>query len=104
MSNLSTTVFALTTLATAGKTILRDMNGYISSGELMAVMGPSGSGKSTLLKCLFGSNKYAGSVTIRGSRGNVKLSFIQQDDYLLGKLTIREMLTYASKLKNVHLR
>lgn len=68
----------------------------------MAIMGPSGCGKSTLLGCLFGSKKYSsGSVTVQGNR-KVTLSYVQQDDYLLYQLRIREMMLYASKLKNVN--
>lgn len=83
-----------------GRTILQDVNGYFSSGEMTSVLGPSGSGKSTFLGCLFGSKKYSGTTTIIG-RSNVRMSFIQQDDYLLGNLTVAEMVMYASKLKNI---
>lgn len=85
-----------------GKPIIRDVNGYMRSGEITSIMGPSGSGKSTFLGCLFGSKKLTtGSVTILGNR-YITMSYVQQDDYLLYQLKIREAMMYASKLKNIN--
>ena len=39
------------------KIILRDINGFVEFGTMMALMGPSGAGKSTLLKTLMGMNR-----------------------------------------------
>ncbi|CAG2177777.1 unnamed protein product [Oppiella nova] len=36
------------------KTIINDLNGEITSGQLTGILGPSGSGKTTLIECLAG--------------------------------------------------
>ena len=65
-------------------------------------------GKSTLLECLAGRRtlNLTGSITInyspdyleRGER--VKVSFIAQRDNVIGVLTVKEILMFASRLKN----
>ena len=42
------------TLNTTQKTVLRDLNASIHSGQILTIMGPSGSGKTTLARCLVG--------------------------------------------------
>lgn len=70
-------------------------------------MGPSGCGKTTLLNVLAarptGARSSAGTVSINGappSRAALRgLSrFVEQDDALLGALTVRETLLFASRL------
>ena len=46
------------------KIILSDINGFVESGTMMALMGPSGAGKSTLLKALMGINRKPNYQTI----------------------------------------
>ena len=41
-------------LNTTQKTVLRDLNASIQSGQILTIMGPSGSGKTTLARCLVG--------------------------------------------------
>lgn len=81
--------------------ILKGLNGSFKSGELTAIMGPSGCGKTTLLECLAGKRQtgVSGDITFTGCK-DVKLSFISQNDQMLSHLTVRESLTFASKLKN----
>ena len=46
------------TVKVAGKTILKDFNLEIKSGEIHAIMGPNGTGKSTLTKVIMGDPNY----------------------------------------------
>lgn len=39
------------------RTVLKDMNFSLKSGDFLAVIGNNGSGKSTLIKCILGLNK-----------------------------------------------
>jgi len=49
------------------KTVLKDINLEVKSGDFLGVLGPNGSGKTTLLKCISGVLKPAsGSVLMEG--------------------------------------
>ncbi|KAK7396232.1 hypothetical protein VNO78_17092 [Psophocarpus tetragonolobus] len=72
----------------------------------MALIGPSGSGKSTLLAALAGilpSNvRMTGNVLLNGTtrtKGCRDISYVTQEDYFLGTLTVKETLTYAAHLR-----
>ncbi|KAK3669455.1 hypothetical protein LTR78_010675 [Recurvomyces mirabilis] len=103
------------------KTILSDINGIVKAGELLALMGPSttqmgvanrltnsGSGKSTLLNVLahrtaaLAANVKA-AIYINGSAANPKTfrrisAYVEQEDALVGSLTVRETLNFAARL------
>ncbi|KAF2858672.1 putative ABC transporter [Piedraia hortae CBS 480.64] len=90
------------------KTILTDINGLVRSGELLALMGPSGSGKSTLLNVLahrtaaVGAN-ILGGIYINGKRTAAPTirsisAYVEQEDALVGSLTVRETLNFAARL------
>ncbi|TKA66773.1 hypothetical protein B0A55_09100, partial [Friedmanniomyces simplex] len=90
------------------KTILSDINGIVKAGELLALMGPSGSGKSTLLNVLahrtasLNANVKA-AIYINGSAANPKTfrrisAYVEQEDALVGSLTVRETLNFAARL------
>ncbi|KAF8495061.1 P-loop containing nucleoside triphosphate hydrolase protein [Gautieria morchelliformis] len=85
-----------------GRTILDGVSGQLSSGQLMAVMGPSGAGKSTFLDVLCRRARASkGEILLNGSPDfDVKrtISFVEQDDALLGVLTVRETVAYAARL------
>ena len=70
-------------------------------------MGPSGSGKTTLLNSLAQRNgkkmKSRGSLTINGlpaSRAVLQdvSSYVEQEDALIGSLTVRETMDFAARL------
>ncbi|KAJ3322424.1 hypothetical protein HDU76_013893 [Blyttiomyces sp. JEL0837] len=90
-----------------GRRILREVSLCVPAGQLLAIMGGSGSGKTTLLNALAGR---AGKVTIEGDilyNGNPSqayiergaVAYVQQFDYLLPCLTVRETLRYAARLR-----
>lgn len=71
----------------------------------MALMGPSGSGKTTLLNTLAQRQTagVTGKVTVNGLEQPLsthrKISaFVDQEDTLIGSLTVRETLTFSGKL------
>lgn len=74
----------------------------------MALMGPSGSGKTTLLNVLAhriaASNaKIDGEVLVNGQSMPWKTfrhlsSYVEQEDALIGSLTVRETMDFAARL------
>ncbi|KAK4239844.1 hypothetical protein C8A03DRAFT_42547 [Achaetomium macrosporum] len=88
------------------------MSEFNSAGEMLALMGPSGSGKTTLLNVLASrpntgatssSSSSSGAVLLNGfpaSRSTLRAvsRFVEQEDALMGALTVRETLTFASRL------
>ena len=87
------------------KIILNDISGKFDFNSINALMGSSGSGKSTLLKCLNASNKYylseESNVWIPRDMEITKCFIYQNHDKrVMTGLTVRQALTYASKMKN----
>jgi len=87
------------------KLILNNVSGGFTFGSINALMGPSGCGKTTLLKCINGFNKSGLAKDTKfylNSKQKIRTCFIYQDqnERLLKGLTVRQSLTYASKLKN----
>lgn len=84
--------------------ILKNLCGHFNTGHLTALMGPSGAGKSTLLECIVGYRKNGVTGNIRVNNipegTNLKVALINQTDYLVELFTVKEMLIYASRLKN----
>ncbi|KAL5524718.1 hypothetical protein ACEPAF_9863 [Sanghuangporus sanghuang] len=85
-----------------GKPILTNVSGSVASGEMLAVMGPSGAGKSTILDVLSKRTPATqGKVTVNGhDRISMKelAAYVEQDDALLGVLTVQETITFAARL------
>ncbi|CAJ2510241.1 Uu.00g061410.m01.CDS01 [Anthostomella pinea] len=89
------------------RNIVDNMEGMVEAGEICALMGPSGCGKTTLLNVLAHRDTNAQSVSsnvlVNGS--SVPLStfrnisaFVEQEDSLIGSLTVRETLDFAARL------
>ncbi|KAJ7164182.1 P-loop containing nucleoside triphosphate hydrolase protein [Mycena filopes] len=91
--------------AGAGKLLVDDVSVSVKAGELLAIMGPSGAGKSTLLDLMaFRKTPLDGAViTLNGAPLNARKmqqmsTFVEQEDALLGVLTVRESVAYALRL------
>jgi ABC-type multidrug transport system ATPase subunit len=77
------------------------------SGEMLALMGPSGCGKTTLLNTLArrstSSSDTSGSSLIDGSVLSLSKfqkvsSYVEQEDALIGSLTVRETVDFSARL------
>lgn len=89
-------------------TILADSSGHVRAGEMLAIMGPSGSGKTTLLNVLAHRVAAAGATTsgdilVNGSGTSLQAirdlsSYVEQEDALIGSLTVRETMIFAARL------
>lgn len=88
--------------------ILSNVSGYVKRGGITAVMGASASGKSILMKALAGrmQNLYIhGDINIDGSPMDPydvqnEVSYVPQDDFLMGELSARETLTNNYMMKD----
>jgi len=88
--------------------ILADANGLVKAGELIAIMGPSGSGKTTLLNTLAHRVATAGAATQGDTLMNGQAiawqalrhlsAYVEQEDALIGSLTVRETMNFAARL------
>ncbi|KAL6837345.1 P-loop containing nucleoside triphosphate hydrolase protein [Trichoderma camerunense] len=88
--------------------ILDKVCGVIKAGEVLAIMGPSGSGKTTLLNALAHRVAAAGATThgdilVNGSKASLQTirdlsSYVEQEDALIGSLTVRETMMFAARL------
>lgn len=90
------------------KQILSNVSGMAEPGTCLAIMGASGAGKTTLLNTLTHRNQsdlvVEGEICVNGSRVDAKLmprisGYVQQDDILLGQLTVREHLWFQAELR-----
>lgn len=90
------------------KLLLDSVDGSVRPGELVALMGPSGSGKTTLLNVLArrtaaANAKVDGDVLVNGERLSLQefrriSSYVEQDDALIGSLTVQETISFAAQL------
>lgn len=88
------------------KDILSGVSGSVKAGEMLALMGPSGSGKTTLLNVL-AHREVRGSVSsslyLNSRKTSLKnfrklSAYVEQEDALVGSLTVRETLYFAAQL------
>jgi ABC-type multidrug transport system ATPase subunit len=90
------------------KSLLSEPAGVVTAGEMLAIMGPSGSGKTTLLNTLAhrvaaAGAETTGSININGQKANKSLislmsAYVEQEDALIGSLTVRETMMFAAQL------
>lgn len=88
--------------------ILAGANGFVEPGEMVAIMGPSGSGKTTLLNTLAHRKAAAGSTThgdilvngqcITWEKLRHLSAYVEQEDTLIGSLTVKESMNFVAKL------
>ncbi|KAJ6542947.1 P-loop containing nucleoside triphosphate hydrolase protein [Mycena capillaripes] len=97
--------YQVDTKGSKGKLLVDDVSVTVKAGELLAIMGPSGAGKSTLLDLMsFRKAPLEGAlVSLNGEALNAKSmqqmsTFVEQEDALLGVLTVRESVSYALRL------
>ncbi|KAJ7636811.1 P-loop containing nucleoside triphosphate hydrolase protein [Roridomyces roridus] len=88
-----------------GRLLVDDVSVSVRAGELLAIMGPSGAGKSTLLDLmafrktpLKGASATLNGVTLTAQSMQKMSNFVEQEDALLGVLTVRETVSYALRL------
>mmetsp|Transcript_34042 Transcript_34042/g.89367 ORF Transcript_34042/g.89367 Transcript_34042/m.89367 type:complete len:691 (-) Transcript_34042:156-2228(-) len=91
---------------TVTKTIVRDLTGGVSPGDMMCVMGTSGSGKTSFLNLLAGRysvGTVTGSVLANGVKRDASykrsIGYVEQDDLMFANLTVTEMLVYTALLR-----
>lgn len=93
----------------APKILLDNVTGQVMPGQMMACMGPSGAGKTTFLDVV-ARRRVGGGATGSVFLGSKKIvtnsqmatvgSYVEQQDDLLGVLTVRETIMYAARLSN----
>jgi ABC-type multidrug transport system ATPase subunit len=89
------------------KRLLNQVTLAIEPGQFVALVGGSGTGKSTLMRTLLGIDPTTqGRVYINGddlrTTFNIyrtQIGYVPQDDIIHKQLTVREVLTYAAKLR-----
>ncbi|KJE94261.1 ABC transporter mdrA2 [Capsaspora owczarzaki ATCC 30864] len=85
------------------KQLLKDINGYVKPGTMVALMGPSGAGKTTLLDVL-ADRKTGGTVTgeilVNGAPRNEffkRISgYCEQQDIHFARSTVREAIAFSA--------
>lgn len=90
------------------RNLIEGCSGTAQHGQLIALMGPSGCGKTTLLNVLArrtasSGAKNAGECYVNGTKldndtFNRITSYVEQEDALIGSLTVQETLKFAADL------
>ncbi|KAJ5655969.1 hypothetical protein N7507_007919 [Penicillium longicatenatum] len=88
--------------------LIHDISGDVRQGELVALMGPSGCGKTTLLNVLarrpatsgakVTGETYVNGATVESGAFGRMTSYVEQEDALIGSMTVRETLKFAADL------
>lgn len=90
------------------RNLIDGSSGLVQQGELVALMGPSGCGKTTLLNVLArraasSGAKTTGDCLVNGIKPDTETfgritSYVEQEDALIGSLTVYETLKFAADL------
>lgn len=101
------------TIPSKGVCLINSCSGSVHAGEVLALMGPSGSGKTTLLNVLAqrGVPPHAtktGTVSTESfivNPSNVRQfsSYVEQEDSLIGSLTVEETVDFACQFNDASL-
>ncbi|XP_031354078.1 ABC transporter G family member 14 isoform X1 [Photinus pyralis] len=92
------------TVSAGTRQILRDVDGLVRPGQLLAVLGPSGCGKTTLLNCLSGRLKLdSGQILLNRDslckRWKRRMCYVLQQDIFFADLTLRQTLEFTARLR-----
>ncbi|GAA5967082.1 hypothetical protein JCM11641_000435 [Rhodosporidiobolus odoratus] len=90
-----------------GRRVLDSISGAVQPGEIMAVLGASGAGKSTFLDLLARKAKrgsVSGEILVNGRKVpdaeyRRVVGFVDQEDTLMGTLTVYETVLYSALLR-----
>ncbi|KAG0371250.1 hypothetical protein BGZ54_008254 [Gamsiella multidivaricata] len=96
-------------LRNVGINIFRDVDLIVKPGQVCIILGGSGSGKTTLLNTIAGRMNgpevtMSGSIKCNGTKAKKfwndgSVGYLQQNDFLMPFLTVRETLNYAAHLR-----
>ncbi|GAA5941477.1 putative ATP-dependent permease ADP1 [Sporobolomyces koalae] len=97
----------ITYTLSSGRRVLDGVSGAVQPGEVMAVLGASGAGKSTFLDILARKSKrgtVGGQILVNGrkvpsSEYRRVVGFVDQEDTLMGTLTVYETVLYSALLR-----
>ncbi|KAG0044646.1 hypothetical protein BGZ83_010116 [Gryganskiella cystojenkinii] len=96
-------------LKNVGINIFRNVDMSVRPGQVCIILGGSGSGKTTLLNTIAGRMNRpevttSGKIQCNGTKAKEfwndgSIGYLQQNDFLMPFLTVRETLTYAARLR-----
>ena len=92
------------------KTVVRDVNLSVASGERMVLIGHNGAGKTTLLKLMLGLTRpAAGTVNVLGGNPATaaasqrrQIGYLPESVAFQGAMKGREVLAFYARLKGIH--
>jgi len=88
-----------------GKKAVDELSLDVEAGSVVGLLGPNGAGKSTTLKMIAGLvTPDSGEVTIDGepvSRMRESIAFVPDDPVMWKRLTGREYLLFAGRLRGI---